>query len=249
LKKMNLTRYQRQIILPFIGEEGQKRLKEASVLIIGCGGLGCTIANHLARAGVGRLKIVDKDIVQLQDLQRQILYDEKDVKTSQPKAKVASEKLKKINSEIEVKAFSLEVTSQNIEELIKDVDLVLDGTDNIETRFLINEACIKHNLPWIHGAVQEATGMSMNIIPGKSACYRCLIDKIPPINGPIPILNTIPALVASIQATEAIKIITKSPNINKDLIYIDPWRGIFQKIKIKKRKDCPVCVKRDFTLI
>ncbi|MBE0478386.1 HesA/MoeB/ThiF family protein [Candidatus Aerophobetes bacterium] len=246
---MDLTRYQRQIILPLIGEKGQEKLTKASVLIVGCGGLGCNLATHLVRAGVGKVKIVDKDIVQLPDLQRQILYDEEDARKSLPKAEAAFQKLKKINSDCQIEAFVFEVSSENIETLIGDVELVLDGTDNIQTRLLINEACVKHSLPWIQGAVCESVGMSMNIMPGETACYRCLVDCFPPPEGPIPIINTIPALIASIQATEAFKIITKSPDINKDLIYIDLWRGIFQKIKIKKREDCPVCSKRNFTLL
>ena len=216
---MDFARYQRQIILPFIRKDGQQKLK-----------------------------IVDRDIVQLPDLQRQILYDEEDVKSHLPKAKIACSKLKKINSSVEVEAFVFEVKAQNIVGLIRDVDLVLDGTDNIKTRLLINEACIKYNLPWIHGAVQGAVGMSMSILPGETGCYRCLIEEdLPASEGPIPLINTIPALIASIQATEAIKIITGSPSVNRDLIYIDLWEGTFQKIKIKKRPNCPVCVKRNFT--
>ncbi|HHF98758.1 HesA/MoeB/ThiF family protein [Candidatus Aerophobetes bacterium] len=250
MQNQDILRYERQIILPFIGEEGQKKLGEAKVLVVGCGGLGCHLANYLVRAGIGKVRIVDKDRVSLQDLQRQILYDEEDVKSLFFKAKIASEKLKKVNSTVRVEAFVLEVKPENIEELLKDIDLVLDGTDNIKTRLLINEACIKYNIPWVHGAVQGAVGMSMTIIPGKTACYRCLVEENPQEpEKPIPILNTIPALVASIQVTEAFKIITKSPDVNRDLVYIDLWESIFRKIKIKRRKDCPVCEKKIFNFI
>lgn len=246
---MNVKRYHRQIISSLIGEQGQAKLATASVLIVGCGGLGCSLASHLVRAGVGKVKIVDKDIVQLPDLQRQILFDEEDVKNSLAKAETAVRKLKKINSDCHLEALVTEVVADNVENLIKDVDLVLDGTDNMQTRFLINEACIKHNIPWVHGSVHEAMGMSMNIFPGETACYKCMMTHIPPSPGPIPVVNTIPAHIAAIQATEAIKIITNSPDVNKDLIYIDLWRGIFQKIKIKKKENCLACAQKKFTFL
>ncbi|MBC7190235.1 HesA/MoeB/ThiF family protein, partial [Candidatus Aerophobetes bacterium] len=158
-----------------IGEKGQQKLLSSSVLVVGCGGLGCTILSELVRAGVGKVKLVDRDIVSLPDLQRQILYDEEDVENKLPKAKIAAEKLKKINSQVKLESFILEVNSENIKNLLRDVNLVIDATDNIETRFIINKACVENKIPWIHGAVHGSIGMSMNIIPGKTACYRCLI--------------------------------------------------------------------------
>lgn len=246
---MHVSRYHRQIILPFIKNEGQKKLARASVLLIGCGGLGCTIANHLVRAGVGKIKVVDKDTVQLPDLQRQILFDEEDAEKCSPKAHIAAQKLSKINSQVKVEGLVCEANANNIEKLIQGVDVVLDGTDNIDARFLINQACIKHQIPWVHGAVNQTTGMSMNIVPEQTACYRCLIKEITPPQGPVPILNTIPSIIASIQATEAIKIILHSPNINTDLIYTDIWEGTFHRIKIKKMANCPTCGQRNFTFL
>ena len=162
----NLTRYEKQVFFSGIGEKGQTRILSATVLIVGCGALGTMLANHLVRAGVGTVKIVDRDYVELSNLQRQVLFDETDVQNRLPKAVAAVEKLKRINSTIRIDPVIRDVNPKNIEALLSDVDLVLDATDNMETRYLINDACVKHNIPWIYGGVVGATGMIMDVIPG-----------------------------------------------------------------------------------
>ncbi len=180
---MKALRYSRQMLFSQIGESGQKQIQDSSVLIVGCGALGTVSANHLVRAGVGRVKIVDRDYVELENLQRQILFDEEDARSSLPKAVAAVDKLKKVNSDILIEPFVLDVNPKNVESLVNAVDLVLDGTDNMETRFLINDACIKNGVPWIYAGVVGSEGMTMDIIPGKTACFRCLIQS-PPLPAP-----------------------------------------------------------------
>jgi adenylyltransferase/sulfurtransferase len=172
-------RYDRQEIFHSIGKEGQKKLSDSRVLILGCGGLGSASASLLARAGVGFLKIVDRDFLDLSNLQRQILYDEDDIKNGLPKVIAAEQRLKKINSTIQIEPILSDVNRFNIEKLIQDVDLVIDAVDNFETRFLLNEACVKQKRSWIYGAAIESYGLTMNIIPGETACLYCIMDKIP----------------------------------------------------------------------
>ena len=248
------NRYLSQIVFPEIGKEGQEKIKNAKVIVIGCGALGCAIANNLVRAGIGKIKIVDRDLVEISNLQRQILYDEEDVRERIPKSIAAKRKLEKINSEVKIEAIVSDVNFRNIEDLIKDCDIVLDGTDNFETRFLINEACVKHEIPWIYGAVIGGAGSTATIIPEKTPCLRCIIEEIPsPGNLPtcdtLGVLNTIPATIASIQTTEALKIILENENLNNDLILIDLWSSSWEKIKIERKRNCPVCVKKKYIFL
>ncbi len=246
-----MERYSRQTIFPKIGEEGQKKLLESSVLIIGVGALGSNIANNLVRAGIGTVKIVDRDYVELNNLQRQMLFDEGDV--GNYKALVAYEKLKRINSSINIEAQVMDVNYKNIEEMIKDASIVLDGTDNIETRLVINDACVKNAKPWIYGAVIGSVGMTMNILP-RGTCLRCFVKKIP-IPGSLQtcdtagVLNTAPSLIAAYEVTEAIKILLNDKDVCKDLVYLDVWDRTFNKLKIKKDKGCVCCVKKDFEFL
>lgn len=244
------NRYSRQLILHEIGENGQKKLSKSSVLIVGCGATGSCSANNLARAGVGSITIIDRDIVELNNLQRQNIFDENDV--DKPKAQTAKEKLKAINSEIEIIPVIDNVNYRNIEEFIKNKDLVLDCTDNMETRFLINDACVKNKIPWIYCGAIETYGMSFNILPN-NACFRCLFPNLPP-SGLLPtcdtvgILNTIPQIIASIQSTEALKILLKKKP-NKTLIIYDVWHHSFHTLKVKKNSKCKCCVEHDFEFL
>ena len=241
-----MERYSRQTLIEWIGLSGQKTLGEKHILIIGCGGLGSNVSNNLVRAGVGYIKIVDRDYVEIENLQRQILFDEEDVKLLKPKAAAAKEKLQKINSQVCVQAEVCDVNQRNIEGILDDIDLVIDGTDNLETRFLINDACFKHKIPWIYGACVASYGMTMSFFPGDGPCFRCIISSLPP-PGTLPtcdtvgILNAVPQIVGAIQANEAIKILLKAENICKDLIYFDLSTNEFIKTKVEKRKDCPLC--------
>jgi len=251
-------RYIRQVAFDGVGKEGQQRLAASRVMILGCGGLGSAAATLLARAGVGYLKIVDRDFLELNNLQRQLLYEEHDVKEGLPKAIAAQRRLRQINSTIRVEPVVADVNRFNIEQLIQDVDLVIDGADNFETRFLLNEACVKRRKPWIYGAAIESYGLTMNIIPGKTACLRCVMDQLPqpgstPTCETVGVLGSIVAIIAAIQSTEAIKIlIGNKADLNRQLISIDVWQNSFQMIDVTKekiQKNCPVCNQRRFDFL
>ncbi len=244
-------RYSRQTLLKKITEQGQRKLADSRVAVIGCGALGSTIANNLVRSGIGFIKIIDRDIIERNNLQRQNLFDEKDI--GFPKAIIAVKKLKKINSEITIESVVDDVNHENIENIIKNMDVVIDGTDNMLIRFLINDACIKHNIAWIYGGAIETYGMTMNILPSKTPCFRCIVKDIPdagslPTCDTVGVLNSIPNIIASIQSTEAIKILLNK-DINRDFITYDVWDHDFHKIKIKKRKDCACCVQHNFEFL
>ena len=251
---MNLQRYSRQTIFGGIGIEGQNKLQLSRVVVIGVGATGTVIANNLCRAGVGFIRLVDRDYVELSNLQRQTLYTEEDSSQQMPKAAAACEHLKIVNSEIELEPVAADVNSSNIEKLISDVDLVLDGTDNLEIRNLINEACVKHNKPWIYAGALAGTGMSINIIPGITPCLQCLSFNAPeagtgPTCSTAGVLNGITGIVASIASTEALKILVGSPDVRKTLLTFDIWDNWFQEIKISKKHDCPVCVRHKYELL
>lgn len=245
------ARYSRQILFPGIGAQGQERLVAARVLVVGCGATGSVIASTLARAGVGLMKLVDRDLVELTNLQRQVLYDEADVAARNPKAAAAARALQRINSSITVEPHIADVNAENIEELIAGVDLVLDGADNFETRYLINDACVKHNTPWIYGGAVSSYGASMTILPGETACFRCLFEHAPP-PGALPTCDTagvigpIVNLVGSLVAAEALKLITQAGERNRGLISVDLWENTFDTFALERRADCECCVRREF---
>ncbi len=240
---------------PPLGEQGQRRLLESRVLICGCGALGSVIANTLARSGVGRLRIVDRDFLELNNLQRQVLYDEADVAEGVPKAVAAGRRLKQINSEIEIEAIVADVNAENIVGLLQDVDMVLDGADNFEVRFLLNDACLKFGIPWVYGGCIGAEGQSMTIIPGETPCLRCLMrDAPPPGSSPTcdsagilaPIIN----IIASLEANEALKILSGHPEaISRDLTVFDIWDNRIRQVRLdglKDSGDCPACHQQEY---
>jgi adenylyltransferase/sulfurtransferase len=246
------NRYSRQTILQNIGEEGQRKLKKSHVLIVGCGALGTVAANNLVRTGTGKISILDRDFVELNNLQRQILFDEDDV--GEPKAIAATRKLKSINSDIEIVPLVKDLNHTNIEEIIKDVDLVLDGTDNIQTRMLINDVCVREKIPWIYTGAIGTSGMTMNILPG-AACIRCLYPSIPkpgslPTCDTMGVLNTITVIMSSMASTEAIKILLGEvkPENGQDssLIVYDAWNHSFDEILVRKNEECACCVDGSF---
>jgi len=244
-------RYSRQIAFVGIGEEGQAKLLRSRVTIIGLGATGTVAANNLCRAGVGFIRIVDRDCVELINLHRQTLYDEQDASRPIPKAEAAFNRLAKINSEITLAPVVTDVNAAVIEQLIGDVDLVLDCTDNIETRYLINEACDKLRKPWIYAGVLASEGLTMNIIPGETACFRCLFPEAP-LAGSYPtcvaagVLNSITAVVASIESAEALKILIGSPEVRKSLFQIDVWNNCSSYIEVERNPDCPVCGRHEY---
>ena len=242
-----MERYARQIVFNRIGEEGQRKLLNSRIAIIGMGALGTVSANNLCRSGVGFLRIVDRDYVELSNLQRQLLYNEDDVKQSLPKAAAAFGHLSKVNSEITIEPVITDVNSSNIESLINDVDLVLDATDNWETRILLNEACHALKIPWIYCAALGSTGMTMNMFPEEdSPCLRCIVPEASSAQtetcSTFGVLNMITNAVASIQTAEAIKFLIGSASIRRELLTVDIWDNHITSLKMKKNLECPVCV-------
>ena len=243
-----IDRYSRQIPLPGIGTKGQRRLEEAYVVIVGCGALGTTIANSLVRAGVGKLRVIDRDFIEYHNLQRQVLFNEEDIENQLPKAVAAERHLKNINSSIHVEGVVADVNPTTIERLVQGADLILDGLDNLETRYLLNDVALKHEIPWIYGAAISTSGMIMNLIPGRTPCFRCVFPELPDPEMILTcdtggILNTVPLIVGSLQATEAIKILVGAPDISQDLLFIDVWKGLFRRFKTGKGPEgsCPSC--------
>ncbi|MBF6592745.1 MAG: ThiF family adenylyltransferase, partial [Ktedonobacterales bacterium] len=247
-------RYARQIIFPGIGQEGQRTLGQARVLIVGCGALGSVLANNLARAGVGRLRLVDRDFVEGNNLQRQVLYEEEDVLRGLPKAVAAAARLGRINSHVEVEARASDVTAENIEALLAGVDLVLDGTDNFETRYLLNDACLKAGLPWIYSGVIAAHGVTMTVRPGETACLRCVFPEAA-LPGTTPtcdtagVLNGIVGVIAGIAATEALKLLMASEHLARGMLWVDLWENTFDRVELPRMPDCPACGRGEYDFL
>ena len=253
---LDLERYARQVRFPGLGETGQRRLLASRVLIVGCGALGSVIANTLARAGVGHLRIVDRDFLEQNNLQRQVLFDEDDVAAGLPKAIAAANKLRKINSEIEIEPHVADVDRTNIGPLCQNVDLILDGTDNFETRFLINDAAHKFTIPWVFGGCLGTDGQSLTIIPGQTPCLNCLMVDGPPPPGTSPtcdsfgILSPIVNVIASIQCSEAIKILVgQTDRICKKMTIISLWDNQLRMMDVSSLREtvkCPTCVLQEY---
>ncbi len=218
--------------------------------MVGCGALGSVSACYLARAGIGHIKILDRDFIEERNLQRQVLFDEDDIINNLPKAVVARNKLERVNSSINLEGIVVDVNHTNIEDLVRGADIILDGTDNFETRFLINDVCVKNNIPWIYGACLGSRGLTMNIIPSATPCLRCVFETLPQA-GTFPTCNTagiigpIASIIASIQVAEAFKIIIKDfESMSKGLFDIDVWDTKFKQLDIhdlKNLNDCPAC--------
>jgi adenylyltransferase/sulfurtransferase len=231
-------RYSRQILFERIGEEGQRKLLAAQVLIVGCGALGTAHAEALSRAGVGRLRIVDRDFVEPSNLQRQTMFTESDAEQRLPKAIAAANHLRQINSDIEIEPHVTDVNHSNIEQLIDDCDLVLDGTDNFATRYLINDACVKHETNWIYGAAVGSHGVTMTIRPHQTACLRCVFPEAPPAAS-APTCDTagvimpIISVVSAVQIAETMKLLTGCfEDLHRSLMQFDLWRNEWRKIGI-----------------
>lgn len=248
--KSELARYVRQMRYHPFGEEGQERLSQSKALICGCGALGSVLANTLVRAGVGHVRIVDRDFLELNNLQRQVLYEESDVAAELPKAIAAKNRLERINSQVTIEAIVADLDHSNILKLAEDADILLDGLDNFDTRFLINDAAVKLGKPWVYGGCIGAEGQTMTILPGETACLRCLmIDAPPPGTTPTcdtagifgPIVN----VVASFQAMEAIKILSgHRAAISRFLNVFEMWDNRLRQVDVSKLRDemdCPTC--------
>ena len=249
-------RYSRQILFSGIGKHGQQRLSAATVLIIGCGALGTAHVESLARAGVGKLRIVDRDFVEASNLQRQTMFTEQDANERLPKVIAAARHLGEINSTIDVTPHVLDVNHSNIERLLTGCDLVVDGTDNFSIRYLINDACVKYGLNWIYGAAVGSYGVSMTIRPQQTACLRCVFEEAPPAaSAPtcdtagviMPIIN----VVSAVQVSEALKLLTGNVEaLHGSLMQFDVWQNEWRKINPgPPRPDCLTCGLRKFELL
>lgn len=248
---MDIKRYSRQMSFRQIKKEGQEKLLKSRVVIIGIGALGTVIANNLCRAGVGFIRLVDRDLVELSNIQRQTLYDEEDAKNGIPKAFAAFEHLSKINSGITIEPIIADANSSNIEDFISDVDLVLDGSDNIEIRYLINEACVKLNKPWIYGGALESYGMTMNIIPGTTPCFKCAFPEYETSEShrtcsTVGVINSITGLISCVESSEALKILIGSDKVRNSLMVVDLWQNATDYIEIKIDEECPICIKHQY---
>ncbi len=238
-------RYAKQILFRGIGLEGQRALGAATVLVVGLGALGSVIAEILCRAGVGRLRLLDRDFVELSNLQRQTLFAEADARERLPKAVAAARRLGKINSAIAIEPLIRDLHPGNAEATLQGVDLVLDGTDNIETRLLLNDACLKLGIPWVYGAALGAQGNAMTIVPGQTPCLRCLIAEVPP-PGTMPtcdsegVLAPITGLIGAWEAAEALRLLTGQPP-RPGLLLADVWQGDVRVVALERRPDCPAC--------
>jgi molybdopterin-synthase adenylyltransferase len=248
-------KYSRQILFAGIGDGGQQKLLGASAVLAGCGALGTVVANLLVRAGVGRLRIIDRDFVEPSNLQRQTLFEEADAREALPKAVAAERRLRAINSDVQVEGIVGDLTAENCTELLGGFELILDGTDNFQTRLLLNDAAISLGVPWIYAAAVGSYGVTMTIRPGDTACLACLLEgdeKSAALGAEATcdtagVLNAAVGVIASVEAAEATKILAGKPEaLHGRLVSTDVWSGRFQSIRVARRPDCRACVRREF---
>lgn len=248
------SRYHRQILFGPMGADGQERLSKARVGLVGCGALGSVIAGHLVRAGVGFLRIVDRDFLELNNLQRQTLYTEQDVALRLPKAIAAAAHLREANSEVVVEPVVADINPFSITRFAEGLDLLVDGTDNFSTRFLLNDLAVSRGLPWIYGGVIGASGMTMTIMPGDGPCLRCLFPEAPP-PGSVPtcdtagVLNTVVGVVGGIEANEVFKVLVDPEARNRGLLTVDLWDLRFELVAVARDPSCPACGQRRFPFL
>lgn len=265
----DLSRYHRQMLLAGIGEAGQARLAESTAFVLGCGALGCSVADMLARAGVGHLIIVDRDVVEITNLQRQVLFDQDDVALGLPKSEAAKRRLAEINGDIRISAFTDDLNHTNIERYAADADVLVDGLDNFETRYLANDLAVKRGIPYVYGAAVGTSGMAFTVLPrGDSAsewrqgegdlstpCFRCLFDEAPPPGSSatcdtVGVLNSLVGIVANLQVTEALKVLSGNFGaVNRKLLTIDPWSNDVAQLGVDRTiasNSCRCCEQRRF---
>lgn len=244
---MSNDRYSRQILFPFIGEEGQRKIREKHVLVIGAGALGTGNAENLVRAGIGELTIVDRDYVEFSNLQRQQLYKEQDAIDRMPKAVAAKQRLSEVNSDVKINSHVMDVTKEEMEQLIEGIDLIVDGTDNFDTRLLINDISQKYKLPWIYGACVSSYGLSYTILPGETPCLSCLLETVPMGGATCDtagVIGPVVQMVVSYQTTEALKILVEDWDaLRKKLVSFDLWKNEQMAINVGavKKVGCKSC--------
>ncbi|HUY14278.1 MAG TPA: ThiF family adenylyltransferase [Terriglobia bacterium] len=248
---MRTEKYSRQILFSPIGLEGQEKIMAGKVVIVGCGALGTAQAAMLARAGVGKLRIVDRDYVEESNLQRQLLFEESDAAERLPKAVAAERRLRLANSDVQVEGLVADLESRNAEELLRGFDVILDGTDNFETRYLLNDVSVKLGVPWIYGAVVGSYAATLTVIPGLTPCIACVFPE-PPSGvqetcDTAGVIAPAAAWAASVQTTEALKILMgHEDDLHGSLLAYDIWNGTLQRIKPRRNPDCPACVNHRF---
>lgn len=247
-----MDRYARQTNYKNLGEEGQKKLLASRVAVVGAGALGCMSSNELVRAGVGFVRIIDGDTVDMTNLHRQSLYSEQDVAAGQPKVLAAATFLRAANSEVTVEAVPENLTPENADALLGDVDLVIDATDSMDARYLVNEFCVEQKKPWIYGGAVATEGMTASFLPG-GPCFSCFTgathkEKDAPDRScrSFGVLNTLPPIVASLEVTEAVKILTGADTVRKDLLYFEIWDNECELLPLVKNPDCPICGKHEY---
>lgn len=251
------SRYHRQMLLPGFGAGGQARLTASHAVVVGCGALGTTIADQLARAGVGTLTLIDRDIVEWTNLQRQVLFCESDAREAIPKAVAAANRLAKVNSQIRLRPVVADINPRSAEHLCATADVLLDGTDNFQTRYLLNDICVKTGTPLAYGGVVGTTGMTMTILPRRTPCLRCVFPELPPPGSSptcdtVGVLGTMAAVVASIQATEALKVLLgRLDLLRPSLSQFDIWNNVRRTIGLDSvdRDDCPCCSQNRFEFL
>jgi len=236
-----------------IGKQGQRRLRDSKAVVVGCGALGSRVSQEIVRSGCGYVRLIDRDFVELSNLQRQVLFTEEDVRKNLPKAVAARERLKEINSEIEIEGIVDDLNFATAEKYLSGANVILDGTDNLEVRMLINDYAWKNRIPYIYGAAVSSYGNTMNIIPGKTACLRCLYPTLPP-PGEIDtcdtagVISPVPGVIASVEAAEAIKLLTGN-ELRKGLLYADLWSGRFESFEVKSSEKCRCCGMEEFEFL
>jgi molybdopterin-synthase adenylyltransferase len=247
------SRYSRQELFAGIGREGQQRIRAATVAVVGCGALGTHLAETMARAGVGTLRIVDRDFVEPSNLQRQSLFDEEDAAAALPKAVAAQRRLARVNSEVRVEATVADLVPENAGVLLGGADVVLDGTDNFEARFLVNDVCVRDGIPWVYGACVGSYGLALAVRPRLSPCLRCLLEKMPaPGSGPTcdtaGVVAPIVQVVAGIQGAEALKLLAGHPEaLLPGVVTVDLWQAQFEVMDLRGRAPwCPACTEGRF---
>jgi len=250
-------KYSRQILFAGLGEAGQEKLLASSAVLVGCGALGTAVANLLVRSGIGRLRIIDRDFVEMSNLQRQTLFEESDAKQSLPKAVAAERRLRAINSDPAIEGIVADVTSENALDLLAGFQMILDGTDNFETRLLVNDASVALDVPWIYAAAVGSYGVTLTIRPGHTACLACLLEAEGRVAGSAEetcdtagILNAAAGIVASLEATEATKLLAgRLDALHGRLISCDVWTGKFRSLRVERNPGCRACVRRDFVFL
>ncbi len=249
---MQNERYSRQVRFIPVGERGQERLSAGHAVIVGCGALGGVSAELLARAGVGKLTLIDRDYVELSNLQRQTLFDERDAAESLPKAVAAERRLRAVNGDVQIYGVVEDVRPRNASELLEGANVIVDATDNFESRYLINDFSVSTGTPWIYGAAVGSYGLCMPILPGESACFRCVYpnrpDGVQPTCETAGVLNTVTALIGSLQATIALQILSgNSGAVRKKLMTVDVWNGPLREVAVPERDAaCPCCGRHDY---